>query len=148
MTGCPLCGSKPVKLIAKACALALNYLLAESSGGIRTFARFFVRLSASAVTFLLLTELQRPQQLFLVPPGAVRLFFRCPTKFSLSSSQSFLGAKYERGNVCRPVDAPSCSHTDYTFHESKAFHLQVKGDLIRVMRLPQEPARQIEAILS
>ena len=54
---------------------------------------FFVRLSASAVTFLMLTELQRPQQLFLVPPSAVRLFFRGPTKFSLLSSQNFLGAK-------------------------------------------------------
>ena len=98
--------------------------------------------------FLMLTELQRPQRLFLVPPSAVRLFFRCPTKFSLSSSQSFLGAKYERGNICRPVEAPSCSHTGCTSQESKAFHLQVKGDLIRVMRLSQEPARQIEAILS
>ena len=78
----------------------------------------------------------------------MRLFFRGPTKFLLSSLQSFLGAKYERGNIRRPVEAPSCFHTDYTSHESKAFHLQIKGDLIRVMRLPEEPARQIEAILS
>ena len=78
----------------------------------------------------------------------MRLFFRGPTKFLLSSLQSFLGAKYERGNIRRPVEAPTYAHTDCTFHESKAFHLQVKGDLIRVIRLPQEPARQIEAILS
>ena len=114
LTGCLLCASKPGKLIAKACALAQNYLLVEPAGGVRAFARFFVRLSASAVTFLMLTELQRPQQLFLVPPSAVRLFFRCSTKFSLSSSQNFLGAKYERGNIRRPVEAPSCTHTGCT----------------------------------
>ena len=106
LTGCLLCASKPGKLIAKACALAQNYLLVEPSGGVRAFARFFVRLSASAVTFLMLTEPQRPQQLFSVPPSAVRLFFRGPTKFSLLSSQNFPGAKYECGNICRPVEAP------------------------------------------